>query len=182
MDACHYRDGTEHELDVLILATGFDPFNFMRPMDLTGRDELSIDEAWSHKVPAYRSVCLPGFSNFFLMLGPNAPVGNYSVIAMGEVQGAYVLKLIDQWRQGELEMVEATEDAKIRFNAYIKQGMGTTAWVGGCQSWYLDADGDPALWPCSWKQWVQEMAEPDLADFHRAPPQRVPATPLEEAA
>jgi cation diffusion facilitator CzcD-associated flavoprotein CzcO len=177
------RNGNEHDLDVLVLATGFQPFNFMRPMDLTGRDGVSIDEAWSTKVQAYRSVCLPGFPNFFLMLGPNSPVGNYSVIAMSEVQGAYVLKLIDQWRQGNLQTVEATEEAKARFNAYVKQGMGSTAWVGGCQSWYLDADGDPALWPYSWNQWVKEMAEPDLADFHRdTPPGRVPVSPLEEAA
>ena len=134
-------DGTDHELDVLILATGFHPFNFMRPMDLTGRDGLSIDDAWAKKVQAYRSLCIPGFPNFFLMLGPNAPIGNYSVIAMSEVQSKYVLKLIDHWRQGNLQTVEATEEAKVRYNDYLKAGMGKTVWVGGCQSWYLDADG-----------------------------------------
>jgi len=177
------RDGELHGLDVLILATGFHPFNFMRPMDLTGRNGLSIEKAWEKKVQAYRSVCLPGFPNFFLMLGPNSPVGNYSVIAMSEVQGNYVLKLIDQWRKGRLQAVEATEEAKRRFNDYMKQGMGTTAWVGGCQSWYLDADGEPALWPYSWNQWVKEMAEPDLADFHRdTPAEIVPLEPEEKAA
>ncbi|MDH5170804.1 MAG: NAD(P)/FAD-dependent oxidoreductase [Gammaproteobacteria bacterium] len=177
------RGGTRHELDVLILATGFHPFNFMRPMDLTGRDGLSIDTAWSRKVQAYRSVCLPGFPNFFLMLGPNSPVGNYSVIAMSEVQGDYVLKLIDRWRTGQLQSVEATEEAKVRFNDYLKQGMGTTAWVGGCQSWYLDADGEPALWPYSWNRWVREMAEPDLADFRRdTPVETEPRQPAEKAA
>ena len=164
------RDGKLHELDVLVLATGFHPFNFMRPMELTGRDGLSIDQAWANKVQAYRSVCLPGFPNFFLMLGPNSPVGNYSVIAMSEVQGNYVLKLIDRWRRGLLPSVEASAEAMRRYNAYLKQGMGSTAWAGGCQSWYLDADGDPALWPYSWKQWVQEMAEPELADFVRTEP------------
>lgn len=176
-------DGNHHDLDVLVLATGFHPFNFMRPMDLTGRDGLSIDEAWSKKVQAYRSLCLPGFPNFFLMLGPNSPVGNYSVIAMSEVQGNYVLKLIERWRRGDLQTVEATTEAMQRYNAYLKQGMGSTAWVGGCQSWYLDADGDPALWPYSWNQWIKEMAEPELADFERPASVEVePAAPAEEAA
>ena len=179
-------DGKHHQLDVLILATGFHPFNFMRPMDLVGRDGQSIDEAWSRKVQAYRALCLPGFPNFFLMLGPNSPVGNYSVIAMSEVQSAYVLKLIDQWRQGKLETVEATAEAMQRYNTYLKDGMGSTAWVGGCQSWYLDADGDPALWPYSWDQWVKEMAEPDLADFQQGtPPERelpMDNAPAEQAA
>ena len=176
-------DGVEHELDVLILATGFKPFNFMRPMDLTGREGLSIDEAWADKVQAYRSLCLPGFPNFFLMLGPNAPIGNYSVIAMSEVQSNYLLKLIDHWREGRLETIEATEEAKRSYNEYLKAGIGKTVWVGGCQSWYLDTDGDPALWPYSWDQWVKELEEPDLADFHRRTPvEIVPLVPQEEAA
>jgi cation diffusion facilitator CzcD-associated flavoprotein CzcO len=177
------QGGEEHELDVLILATGFNPFNFMRPMALTGRDGLSIDEAWSKKVQAYRSLCIPGFPNFFLMLGPNSPIGNYSVIAMSEVQTRYVLKLIDHWRQGTLETVEATEEAKVRFNEYLRAGMGKTVWVGGCQSWYLDGDGDPAMWPYSWDQWVAEHDEPDLDDFHRrAPAEVVPLSPDRKAA
>jgi cation diffusion facilitator CzcD-associated flavoprotein CzcO len=177
------RDGTEHELDVLILATGFHPFNFMRPMNLTGRDELPIDTAWAEKVQAYRSLCIPGFPNFFLMLGPNTPIGNYSVIAMSEAQSQYVLKLIDHWRKGSLETVEATEEAKVRYNNYLKAGMGKTVWVGGCQSWYLDADGDPAMWPYSWDQWLKELQEPDLDDFHRgAPAEIVPFRPAKKAA
>jgi len=97
-----------------------------------------------------------------------------------------VLKLIDQWRQGKLETVEATAEAMQRYNTYLKDGMGSTAWVGGCQSWYLDADGDPALWPYSWDQWVKEMAEPDLADFQQGtPPERelpVDNAPAKQAA
>jgi putative NADH-flavin reductase len=101
---------------------------------------------------------------------------------MSEVQSAYVLKLIDHWRRGVLETVEATEQAKQAYNAYLKQGMGKTVWVGGCQSWYMDEDGDLAMWPYSWKQWVREMREPKLEDFHRlAPAEAVPA-PAEKAA
>ena len=175
--------GQEHELDVLIIATGFHPFNFMRPMELTGRNGLDINQAWEKKVQAYRSVCLPGFPNFFLMLGPNSPIGNYSVIAMSEVQSKYVLNLIDQWREGNLETIEATEEAKVRYNEYIKAGMGKTVWVGGCQSWYLDPDGDPAMWPYSWDQWVKEHEEIALDDFHRtAPAEIVPIRPAEKAA
>lgn len=173
-------DGVEHQLDVLILATGFKPFEFMRPMDLKGRDGLDINTVWERKIQAYRSVCLPGFPNFFLMLGPHSPIGNYSVIAMSEVQTAYILKLIECWKRGELETVEATEEAKVRFNEYLRGGMRDTAWMGGCQSWYLDGDGEPALWPYAWNQWVKELQEPALDDFHRRAPAE--AEPLRPAA
>lgn len=155
----------EHELDVLVLSTGFNPFNFMRPMNMIGREELHIDDAWSERIKAYRSLMLPNYPNFFLMLGPNTPIGNFSVIAMSEVQTDWVIKLMDRWRQGEYDEVEAPWESVNQFNAYVKEGLQGTAWVGGCQSWYLDADGDPILWPYTWQRWVDEMAEPQMQDL-----------------
>jgi len=160
--------GKQVDLDVLILATGFHPFNFMRPMNMVGKNGVHIESAWKNKIQAYRSLFLPDFPNFFLMLGPNTPIGNYSVIAMSEVQTNYILQLIEQWRAGKFKAISAKPDALQRYNAYLKAGMGTTAWVGGCQSWYLDKDGDPAMWPYTWQQWVEEMQTPDYADFDLA--------------
>lgn len=156
------KNGKLHELDVLVLSTGFNPFNFMRPMNLIGRESLHIEDAWADKIKAYRSIMLPNYPNFFLMLGPNTPIGNFSVIAMSEVQGDYVLKLIDKWRKNEFDEIEPKPKAIDEFNAYVKAGLKKTAWTGGCQSWYLDKDGDPILWPYTWKRWVQEMKEPQM--------------------
>jgi cation diffusion facilitator CzcD-associated flavoprotein CzcO len=158
-------DGKEHELDALVLSTGFHHFNFMRPMDMRGKEGLKIDDAWSKKIQAYRSMFLPNFPNFFLMLGPNTPIGNYSVIAMSEVQCAYILKIIGRWQQGEFDEIDVEPSAFKSFNEYLKAGMSKTVWVGGCQSWYLDDDGDPAVWPYTWEQWEKEMKEPKMADF-----------------
>lgn len=159
------KDGRLCPLDILVLSTGFHPFNFMRPMDLRGKQGVSIESRWGRKVQAYRSLLIPEFPNFFLMLGPNTPIGNFSVIAMSEVQADYVIQLICKWQLREFDEVTASESAFERFNAYLKAGMKDTIWLGGCQSWYLDADGDPALWPYTWKQWVEEMAEPDMRDM-----------------
>jgi hypothetical protein len=38
-------DGVRHDLDVIVLATGFQAHNYMRPMNLLGRNGLSIDDA-----------------------------------------------------------------------------------------------------------------------------------------
>jgi len=159
------KDGQLHPLDILVLSTGFKPFNFMRPMNLLGKNGVSIDSVWGKKVQAYRSILIPEFPNFFLMLGPNTPIGNFSVIAMSEVQSKYVLKLIEKWRQQEFDEVSACQHALKRFNEYLKAGMKNTVWVGGCNSWYLDDDGDPAMWPYTWKKWVSEMDEPEMNDL-----------------
>lgn len=156
------KDGKHHDLDVLVLSTGFNAFNFMRPMNLTGRNNLHIDDAWQHKIKVYRSMLLPNYPNFFLMLGPNTPIGNFSVIAMSEVQTDYIIKMVDKWRNKEFDEFEAKQQAVDDFNAYVKEGLKGTSWVGGCQSWYLDADGDPILWPYTWQRWVDEMQEPQM--------------------
>jgi cation diffusion facilitator CzcD-associated flavoprotein CzcO len=158
-------DGTLHPLDIIVLATGFDPVAYMRPMEFIGKNGLTIEQAWENKIQAYRSVSIPNFPNFFLMLGPNSPIGNFSVIAMSEVQADYCLALIKQWQQGELHTIEATPEAMNNWNTMIKSKIGNTVWASGCQSWYLDKDGDPLIWPDKWQSWVNAMSQPDLNDF-----------------
>ena len=164
------KDGTLHELDVIIYGTGFDPVAYMRPMDFYGRDGLNIETAWEKKVQAYKSMCIPGFPNFFLLLGPNSPIGNYSVIAMSEAQIEYTLKLIDEWRANRIETIEATVEAQAEWRSMLKSKLSNTVWVSGCQSWYLDADGDPLCWPDTYKAWTKIMVEPDMTHFHTRSP------------
>jgi cation diffusion facilitator CzcD-associated flavoprotein CzcO len=158
-------DGQEHALDVLILSTGFNPTAYMRPMDMRGKHGLSIDKAWARKIQTYRSLFMPGFPNSFLMLGPNTPIGNYSVIAMSEVQCGYILKVMDRWRRREFDEIDAKPESAAWFANYMKAGMGKTVWVGGCQSWYLDPDGEPILWPYTWQRWEEEMEDVHMPHF-----------------
>ncbi|MCV6622829.1 MAG: NAD(P)/FAD-dependent oxidoreductase [Cellvibrionaceae bacterium] len=159
------RDGQQHDFDVIVLSTGFKPFNFMRPMELLGQDGLHIDSAWKDKINCYRSLLVPKFPNMFLMLGPYTPIGNFSVIAMSEVQTNYILKLIKDWQKEKFDEFDVKDSAVDTFNQRMKAGMKKTTWVGGCQSWYQDADGDPILWPFTWKQWCQEMDQIDYQDL-----------------
>lgn len=162
------RDGTLHPLDLIVFATGFNPVAYMREMEFIGKGGRSIEQAWEEKIQAYRSMAIPGFPNFFLMLGPNSPIGNFSVIAMSEVQTDYCLSLIQQWQCGELHTIEATTEAMQDWNKLLKKNMGKTVWASGCQSWYLDKDGDPLTWPDQWQSWVDAMKEPNINDFIRA--------------
>lgn len=159
------KDGQLHELDVIVFATGFDPAAYMRPMEFLGRGGVSIDEAWKKKIQAYRSMMIPQFPNFFLMLGPNSPIGNYSVISMSEIQVDYCLRLVKEWQRGRLENIEAKPEAVQSWAEMLKSKMGHTVWASGCQSWYLDADGDPLTWPDTWKAWVDMMKDLNLNDF-----------------
>ena len=159
------QDGELHELDLIVMATGFDATAFMRPMEFIGRNGLSIEAAWEKKISAYRSMFLPGFPNFFLMLGPNSPIGNQSVIEISEVQTQFALQLIRQWQAGKLETIEVAAEATQQWAAMLKEKMKHTIWTSGCNSWYLDDDGDALTWPFTWNKWVAMMKTPDMSAF-----------------
>ena len=159
------KDGVLHELDVLVLATGFDGHAFLRPIDVIGEGRLRLADAWADANEAYRSVAVPGFPNFFMLVGPNSPIGNFSVILISELQLAYVLQLVDLVLQGRCHAVAPSKAATQRFNTALREAIKGTVWVTGCRSWYLDRNGNPALWPWSFDRFRTEMQAPDLVDF-----------------
>ncbi|KAK5716293.1 hypothetical protein LTR17_016482 [Elasticomyces elasticus] len=71
-------DGVEHELDMIIFATGFDAVdgNYTR-IAITGRNGVSLKEHWEPTGPtSYLGLTITGFPNMFMILGPNGPFCN----------------------------------------------------------------------------------------------------------
>lgn len=153
-------DGRRHDLDVLVLATGFEVDAFVRPMQVTGRDGIGLDDVWSPRPIAYLSVSVPGFPNLFLLNGPNGPVGNFSLIEVAELQVGYVLQLVERLRNGECRGISATRAATEAHEAARTEATRSTVWATGCASWYLDDRGVPAVWPWSFERFRSEMARP----------------------
>lgn len=159
------RDGVLHELDVLVLATGFKPHNFMRPMNVVGQDGLQLNDLWARTARAHRTIAIPGFPNLFMVIGPNSPFGNFPLIQVSEAQIDYILQLMRPLREGRARAVQPTPQAMQSFNQALKDSMHGTIWQTGCKSWYLDADGWPALWPWTFDKFEQDMAAPDMAEY-----------------
>ena len=158
--------GRLHELDVLVLATGFRVDRFLRPISVVGREGASLDEVWAERPSAYLSVSVPEFPNLFLLNGPNGPVGNFSLIDIAEAQIDYLLQLVELLRttDGKGE-ISATQEAADRFESERVEAAQRTVWATGCRSWYLDDRGVPATWPWTIDRFREVMSEPDLADF-----------------
>lgn len=158
-------DGNLHELDVLVLATGFRADAFMRPMEIVGRHGTTLDQAWSPRPEAYLSISIPDFPNFFMLNGPNGPVGNFSLIEVSELQFAYIMELVGHIRSGGCREISATRGALAKFEQSREEAAKNTVWVTGCRSWYLDERGIPTGWPWSFIRFREEMAAPDLAAY-----------------
>ncbi|BBX97413.1 flavin-containing monooxygenase [Mycobacterium lacus] len=158
-------DGVLHEADIIVLATGFDTHAFFRPMRLTGRDGIVADDVWRDGPRAHQTVAMPGFPNFFMMLGPHSPVGNFALTAVAESQADHILQWIQRWRRDEFDTVEPTSSATETFNAELRAAMPNTVWTTGCDSWYLGKDGVPEVWPFTPARHRTMLANPDPEQY-----------------
>ena len=158
-------DGRLHELDVLIFATGFHVDSFVRPMEVRGRTGTLLDAAWKDAPSAYMAISVPDFPNFFLLNGPNSPVGNFSLIDVAERQFDYVLQLLEMVRSGQCTGLSASGQAMDEFDRQRKKAARNTIWNSGCKSWYLDGDGLPTAWPWTYDKFREEMSNPRLEDY-----------------
>jgi cation diffusion facilitator CzcD-associated flavoprotein CzcO len=164
-DGVRTQDGALHEIDVLVLATGFRVDRFLRPIEVIGRDGVSLEAGWKDGPAAYLALSVPDFPNLFMLNGPNGPVGNFSLIEVVELQFAYILRLIEEVRSGRCRELSASHGAMQRFDADRREAAKRTIWASGCRSWYLDADDLPTAWPWTYDRFREEMREPRLADY-----------------
>jgi cation diffusion facilitator CzcD-associated flavoprotein CzcO len=142
-------DGRAHEVDVLVLATGFrvtDPI--LAPL-VVGRGGMSLADAWQGSPKAYMGTTVAGFPNLFMLMGPNTGLGHSSVILMAEAQFEHVLGVLALAESRGVPALEPRAEAQTRFVEWIDDSLATTVWnAGGCTSWYLDRTGRNAtLWP-----------------------------------
>ena len=166
-DGVRTADGVLHELDVLVLATGFQVDAFLRPIDGDrARDGCALDEVWAKRPIAYLSISIPDFPNFFMLNGPNGPVGNFSLIEVAEIQFAYIMQLVERLRAGRVprDQRDACGD-RGAIEAERVEAAQHTIWATGCRSWYLDDRGIPAAWPWTFDRFREEMAAPKLDAF-----------------
>jgi cation diffusion facilitator CzcD-associated flavoprotein CzcO len=158
-------DGIHHELDAIVLATGFQAHNYMRPMDLRGRDGLSIDDAWAQGPRAWAMTAIPGFPNFFTVLGPNSATGVMSMQLVAELTARYIAGWLRRFRDGQITTVEITEEATNRFTADLAEAIGPTVWNTGCNSWYFADDNHIDLWPFDRKRLTSMLGQPLDDDY-----------------
>ena len=136
------RDGTEHEIDVLVCGTGFRIEEVFAHLDVRGRDGLTLTDAWAGGIEAHRGTTIAGFPNLALLSGPNTGTGSTSQVYMIEAQIHYVLEMLRTLESRGAATIEPTRTAQAGHNAWLQQRMQRTVWLtGGCNSWYLDDEG-----------------------------------------
>ncbi|HEV7862017.1 MAG TPA: NAD(P)/FAD-dependent oxidoreductase [Acidimicrobiia bacterium] len=168
-------DGAEHEIDTLILGTGFQVMPVADP--LTGRDGVALAKRWSLRREAYLGTTVAGYPNYFMLVGPNTATGHTSVLLYLEAQIEYIVQALRHMERAAASSLDVRPETQAAFNRDLQDRLASSVWTdGGCRSWYLDPDGGTSvLWPGHTGRFRKVLRRFDPADYQIAAPLTEPA-------
>ncbi len=152
-DGVRTANGAHHHADVLILATGFKVYERgnLPKYPVTGRAGQDLDTYWDdNRYRAYHGISIPGFPNYFFVLGPYAYNGS-SYFKLIENQANHIVRCLTHARTTRATRIEITPRAEARYFAKMLARRGRQVfWQPGCadaNSYYFDRHGDVPLRP-----------------------------------
>ncbi|GAB7536352.1 flavin-containing monooxygenase [Burkholderia sp. 3C] len=160
--------GQRHEVDCLIYGTGFQVADPYPRGVIRGRNGVDIVDTWRDGAHAYLGTALPGYPNFFMIVGPNTGLGHNSMVFMIESQIEYILGALDAMDRDHADAIEVRPLVEADYNARLQQRLKRAIWsTGGCKSWYLDprTGKNTTLWPGFTWRFRQATAQFSIADY-----------------
>ncbi|KAH0831570.1 putative sterigmatocystin biosynthesis monooxygenase stcW [Fonsecaea pedrosoi] len=159
-------DGTLHDVDVLVCATGFDT-SFIPPFPVIGRGGVSMETAWKNIPDAYLGIAAPGFPNYFMTTGPQGPLGNGTILPAIETACEYFITVMKKMQEEKIRSVEPKRRATDQFHEHMSAFHKKTVWGLPCRSWYKNGtvDGEPQLWCGSALTYVKTIKVPRFEDY-----------------
>jgi len=134
------EDGVEHELDVLVLATGFDSITgSLTQIDIRGVDGVSIAEKWANGVYTNLGMTSVNFPNMFFTYGPQAPTAFSNGTCCIEIQGDWIVRCIEHMKANEWTSIYATTAAEAEWRTAVMD-MGSRLLNNKAKSWYVGAN------------------------------------------
>lgn len=147
-------------LDIIICATGFD-VSFCPRFPIIGKDDCNLQDMWTQNLPsAYMSCAVTAMPNYFVFMGPNAPIGHGSVLSIAEQVARYIVRMLTKCQVEGIKTVVPKADAVREFAEHAHTFLPRTIWAGSCRSWYKNGTVDgpiTALHPGSRIHWFHMM-------------------------
>jgi cation diffusion facilitator CzcD-associated flavoprotein CzcO len=130
----------EHDLDILVLATGFDAVTGgLTSIDIRGTQGETLREKWARGVRAHLGMAVAGFPNLLFVYGPQSPNAFCNGPTCAEIQGDWIARLLDHLRQRNFTRIEATVPAEEAWRAQVLALADDTLFPRA-DSWYLGAN------------------------------------------
>tara|TARA_S200000501_G_scaffold269378_1_gene253096 strand:- start:36035 stop:37972 length:1938 start_codon:yes stop_codon:yes gene_type:complete len=142
----HHQSASEAlhtEVDVIIYATGFHANKWLYPMNITGRNNQSLNTLWGDNPKAYLGITVPDFPNFYCMYGPNTNLAHAGTLFFNsECQIRYILKCIELQVSANADTIEIKSEVNEAYNQRVQHEFSKTVWVHeGAGSWYKNSQG-----------------------------------------
>ena len=137
---CVLRDGRRFDLDVVLLATGFDAMTgALRRMGVVGRDGQRLEDAWADGPRTYLGLQVAGFPNLFTITGPQSPSVLNNMVLGIEHHVRWIADCIEYVRSNRLVAVEPTRAAQADWNEETRAAAEETLFAKA-ESWYSGAN------------------------------------------
>ncbi len=163
------QDGELHEVDVLILATGFHSNQFLWPMDIVGKAGVSLASVWGESANAYKGISVPDFPNLFCLYGPNTNiVHGGSIIYQVECQIHYVMQCLTKMLAKGIEAIDVRTEVNDSYNEEVQAISRKLAWGHpNVESWYKNSQGRVVNnSPFSLQKYWEVTHTADMDDYH----------------
>jgi 4-hydroxyacetophenone monooxygenase len=161
------EDGAQHDVDVIVYATGFHATEYLYPMSITGRGGVKLEEMWADGgARAYLGCMMPGFPNLWLLYGPNTN-GALQVVSFHELVTSYAMQCMERLILDGEKAVDVKEDAYWRYNRMIDALNETKVWSDPrANNYYWSKHGrsvvqNPLRGPEMWRL----LKQPDYDDL-----------------
>ena len=129
------KDG-EIEVDVIILATGFDAVTGgLTSIDIRNTEGKNFKQVWSDGVRTHLGIATAGFPNLLFGYGPQSPCGFCNGPTSAEYQGDLLIDLIKYLRDNKITRIEAVPQAQEEWRKLIADFWATTLFPRA-KSWY----------------------------------------------
>lgn len=160
-------DGTLHELDAIVLGTGFRMTGNPVFDRVRGKDGRSLNEVWQGDAQAYLGTTISGFPNFFFLLGPNSVVYTSQVVTI-EAQVRYIMSSLRQLARQRLSSMDVKPEVQRSFADEVEHRLRNSVWnTGGCSSYYLSETGrNFVFYPGFNRAFRSRTREAEPADYH----------------
>lgn len=133
-------DGRLIELDILILASGFDALTgALTAIDLRGADGTTLEEAWKEGPRTHLGISVAGFPNMYMVGGPGSPSVLSNVVMTNELQVEWIADLIEHAEKNNYSMIEVTPEAQAAWTERVNTMIEGTLWETA-NSWYVGAN------------------------------------------
>jgi cation diffusion facilitator CzcD-associated flavoprotein CzcO len=120
-------DGTERAVDVIVMATGFQPTNYLARLRVTGRGGVTLQDHWAGEPRAYLGITVSGFPNFFMLYGPGTNGGD--IVSMLEAQADYAVRALKRMRRERVTAIEVKPSFEAGWFRWLQSKMAGTSWT-----------------------------------------------------